>query len=122
MPNILAVNAAVEAAGAGQAGAEIVDKTIGDVANGVQYVTLAREAFQEVSDRIEQGSEVVSQIAASSETQTRGIRTIGRVISRLETVTQNNVANAQQTAESASAMTSGGENWSTWSVLRTNAA
>lgn len=122
MPNILALNAAVEAAGAGQAGAEIVDKTIGDVANGVQYVTLAREAFQEVSDRIEQGSEVVSQIAASSETQTRGIRTIGRVISRLETVTQNNVANAQQTAESASAMTSGGENWSTWSVLRTNAA
>jgi methyl-accepting chemotaxis protein len=122
VPNILALNAAVEAAGAGQAGAEIVDKTIGDVANGVQYVTLAREAFQEVSDRIEQGSEVVSQIAASSETQTRGIRTIGRVISRLETVTQNNVANAQQTAESASAMTSGGENWSTWSVLRTNAA
>jgi methyl-accepting chemotaxis protein len=144
--NILALNAAVEAARAGQAGAgfsvvadevrslarraaeaarhsaEIVDKTIGDVANGVQYVTLAREAFQKVSDRIEQGSEVVSQIAASSETQTRGIRTIGRVISRLETVTQNNVANAQQTAESASAMTSGGENWSTWSVLRTNAA
>jgi hypothetical protein len=113
--NILALNAAVEAARAGQAGAgfsvvadevrslakraaeaarhsaEIVDKTIGDVANGVQYVTLAREAFQEVSNRIE---------------QTRGIRTIGQAISRLETVTQNNVANAQQTAESASSMTS----------------
>jgi methyl-accepting chemotaxis protein len=128
--NILALNAAVEAARAGQAGAgfsvvadevrslarraadaarhsaEIVDKTIADVANGVQYVTLAHEAFQEVSRRIGQGSQVVSQIAAGSETQTRGIQTIGQAISRLEKVTQNNAANAQQTAESANAMTS----------------
>jgi methyl-accepting chemotaxis protein len=49
---------------------------------------------------------VVSQIASASETQTRGIRTIGQAISRLEKVTQNNAANAQQTAESANAMTS----------------
>ena len=128
--NILALNAAVEAARAGQAGAgfsvvadevrslakraaaaaqhssEIVEKTIGDVANGVQYVALAHEAFQDVSNRIEQGGQVVSRIAASSETQTRGIQTIGQAISRLEKVTQNNAANAQQTAESASAMTS----------------
>jgi methyl-accepting chemotaxis protein len=128
--NILALNAAVEAARAGQAGAgfsvvadevrslakraadaarhsaEIIDKTIGDVANGVQYVSLAHEAFGDVSKRIEQGGEVVSQIAASSATQTRGIQTIGQAISRLEKVTQNNAANAQQTAESASAMTS----------------
>ena len=71
--NILALNAAVEAARAGEAGAsfsvvadevrslakraaeaakhsaDIVDKTIGDVANGVQYVALAHESFQEVS-------------------------------------------------------------------------
>ncbi len=128
--NILALNAAVEAARAGQAGAgfsvvadevrslarraaeaarhsaDIIDKTLGDVANGVRYVELAHGAFQEVSTRIEQGGQVVSQIAASSETQARGIQSIGQAISRLEKVTQNNAANAQQTAESASAMTS----------------
>ncbi len=128
--NILALNAAVEAARAGEAGAgfsvvadevrslskraaeaarhsaDIIEKTIGDVANGVQYVTLAHGAFKEVSDRIEQGGLVVSQIAKSSETQARGIQVIGQAISRLEKVTQNNAANAQQTAESASAMTS----------------
>jgi methyl-accepting chemotaxis protein len=76
------------------------------VANGVQYVALAHEAFQEVSKRIEEGGRAVSEIAANSETQSRGIQTIGQAISRLEKVTQNNVANAQQTAESASAMTS----------------
>jgi methyl-accepting chemotaxis protein len=94
------------AADAARHSAEIVDKTIADVANGVQYVTLAHDAFQEVSKRIEQGSQVVSEIAAGSETQTRGIQTIGQAISRLEKVTQNNAANAQQTAESANAMTS----------------
>lgn len=128
--NILALNAAVEAARAGHAGAgfsvvadevrslarraaeaarhsgEIIDKTIGDVANGVQYVALAHGAFQEVSNRIEQGGQVVSQIAAGSEKQSRGVQTIGQAISRLEKVTQSNAANAQQTAESASAMTS----------------
>ena len=128
--NILALNAAVEAARAGEAGAgfsvvadevralarraaeasrhsaQIVEKTITDVANGVQYVTMAHNAFQEVSTRIEQGSQVVSQIAVGSETQTRGIQTIGQAISRLEKVTQSNAANAQQTAESANAMTS----------------
>ena len=128
--NILALNAAVEAARAGVAGAgfsvvadevrslakraaeaarhsaEIIDKTIADVANGVQYVSVAHGAFQEVSKRIEEGSLAVSQIAAGSETQTRGIQAIGQAISRLEKVTQNNAATAQQTAESASAMSS----------------
>jgi Methyl-accepting chemotaxis protein (MCP) signalling domain len=127
--NILALNAAVEAARAGQAGAgfsvvadevrslarrateaarhsaEIIDKTIGDVANGVQYVAVAHDVFGEVSRRIEQGGQVVSEIATSSETQARGIHNIGQAISKLEKVTQNNAANAQQTAQSASAMT-----------------
>jgi methyl-accepting chemotaxis protein len=42
---------------------------------------------------------MVSEIAASSEEQARGITHIGTAISRIESVTQNNVANAQETAE-----------------------
>jgi methyl-accepting chemotaxis protein len=48
---------------------------------------------------------VVSQIAASSQEQATGVAHIGEALARIEKVTQNNAASAQQTAEDASAMT-----------------
>jgi methyl-accepting chemotaxis protein len=132
--NILALNAAVEAARAGQAGAgfsvvadevrslahraadaarnsgSIIEQTVGDVAKGVKLVSHAQAAFQEVSTTIASGTEIVSQIAASSGEQARGITNIGQAIARIESLTQRNVSNAQQTADGAAAMSSQVEN------------
>jgi methyl-accepting chemotaxis protein len=126
--NILALNAAVEAARAGEAGAgfsvvadevrslahraadaarnsgDIIERTIADVNKGVELATVAHSAFTQVTAKITGGSEVMSQIAASSDEQARGITNIGQAINRIELLTQNNAANANKTAEAASAM------------------
>ena len=126
--NILALNAAVEAARAGEAGAgfsvvadevrslaqraaeaarnsgDIIEKTVADVGKGVELVSLAHAAFNEVAATISGSGQVVSQIATSSEEQARGISNVGQAIARIETVTQSNAANAHDTAEAAAAM------------------
>lgn len=96
---------AQRAAEAARNTAEIIEKTDMDVGAGVNLVSLAHGAFQEVSVSIASGSQLVSQIATSSEAQARGITHIGEAVSRIESVTQNNVANAQETAAAASAVT-----------------
>jgi methyl-accepting chemotaxis protein len=72
----------------------------------VDLVGHAHAAFQEVSGTIAGGTQIVTQIASSSEEQARGITNIGQAITRIESLTQRNVCNAQQTADGASAMTS----------------
>jgi methyl-accepting chemotaxis protein len=126
--NILALNAAVEAARAGDVGAgfgvvagevrslaqraaqaarrsaDIVDRTIADIRNGVELVAAAHGTFVDVSTAIVRSSEVVARIAATSQDQSRGVKSISMAISRIQVVTKNNAEHALQTAESASQM------------------
>lgn len=127
--NILALNAAVEAARAGEVGAGFsvvanevrslahraadaardsgatIEKTLQDVSRGVELAAHAHSAFRDVAAKISSGTQLVSQIAVSSGEQARGIAQIGQAIARIESLTERNVATAQETAEGASAMT-----------------
>jgi methyl-accepting chemotaxis protein len=128
MTNILALNAAVEAARAGEAGAgfsvvadevrslakraadatsrsgQIIEKTMKDVSFGVQSLSTAQETFNQISSAVVENGRTISQIAASSQEQAVGVTHISEAITRIGAVTQNNVAHAHHTAQSASSM------------------
>ncbi len=82
----------------------IIKKTIKDVSAGVELLAAAQTAFDQVSFEITNGGSAVTQIAASSREQARGVELIGQSISRVGEVTQNNVANATRTAQAATSM------------------
>ena len=67
-------------------------------------------AFQEVADKITTGTELVSGIASSSEQQALGVRSVEQAIERIEALTRRNVANAEEAAQGASAITRQVEN------------
>jgi len=85
-------------------GAETVEKTIADVARGVELVTTAYGAFGDVSSAIRGGGRSVAEIANGSNEQASGLAGIGTAMTQIESVTHNNVANSRAAAEAAEAM------------------
>ena len=128
--NLLALNAAVEAARAGEAGAgfavvadevrnlamraaeaakdtaTLIEGTTHKVSTGSNLVAGANEAFTQVTDSASKVGELVAEIAAASDEQARGIEQVNTAVSEMEKVTQQNAANAQQSASSSEEMLS----------------
>ncbi|MEE4352069.1 MAG: methyl-accepting chemotaxis protein, partial [Desulfatiglans sp.] len=120
--NLLALNAAVEAARAGEAGAgfavvadevrnlamrageaagntaELIEATVNKVHEGSSLVGETAEAFSEVDTNATTGMELVSGIAAASNEQAKGIEQINKATSQMDSVTQKNAANAEESA------------------------
>ncbi len=126
--NILALNAAVESARAGAAGAgfavvadevralalrsgeaarntsTLIAETVERVAVGQSLVVRTSEEFKKVAASVDEGADIVSQIAAASTEQSGSIETIHRAVSRMDQVTQSNAANAKESASTAATM------------------
>lgn len=126
--NILALNAAVEAARAGEQGRgfavvasevrslaqrcagaakeikALIGSSVAMIQDGAKQATHARETIGEVKLAIEQVSEIVGEIAAASEEQTRGIEQINQAIVQIDEVTQRNAALVEQAAAEALAL------------------
>jgi methyl-accepting chemotaxis protein len=128
--NLLALNAAVEAARAGEAGAgfavvadevrnlamraaeaakdtaTLIEGTTQKVNTGSDLVAGTNEAFTQVTDSASKVGELVAEIAAASDEQARGIEQVNTAVSEMDKVTQQNAANAQQSASSSEEMLS----------------
>ena len=123
--NLLALNAAVEAARAGSAGlgfavvaeevrnlarrsavaaretAAIIEDSIHKSKNGAQTSAEVARHFQEITDKTRRLDELIAQIATASQEQNRGISQLNTAVRSMDSVTQNNAANAEESASVA---------------------
>ncbi len=124
--NLLSLNAAVEAARAGNAGLEfavvagevkklamrsaeaarntatLIEDTVKKINDGEKLVLRANEGFQEVADYAKKVAELVSEISFSSDEQNKKIDQINEAIAQMNIVTERNVASAKALASSMS--------------------
>ncbi|MDX9788015.1 MAG: methyl-accepting chemotaxis protein [Desulfobacterales bacterium] len=126
--NLLALNAAVEAARAGEAGAgfavvaeevrnlalraaqaakttaDFIENTMKAVSNGKELTRSTITAFQENKEITEKVGGLIAEIAAASNEQASGIEQVNRAVVEMDHVTQQNAANAEETASASEQM------------------
>ncbi len=132
--NILALNAAVEAARAGEAGAGfavvadevrslaqraaeaskntalLIEGSFQKIQHGTKLVQQADAAFAKVAQSAQAASSLVSEIAAASTEQTKGIDQITRSVAEMDKITQQAASNAEESASAAEELSAQAEN------------
>ncbi len=123
--NLLALNAAVEAARAGEAGrgfavvadevrslamraadaakstADLIETTVSKIHDGEELMHKTNESFGDVATMSSKVALLVAEISIASQEQAQGIDQVSKVVVQMDTVTQQNAANAEQYASSA---------------------
>jgi hypothetical protein len=128
--NLLALNAAVEAARAGEAGegfavvadevrnlalraaeeasntATLIDSTIKAVSNGSELTHMTQETFKENMEISRKINHLVNEISEASKEQAEGINQINKAIVEMDSVSQRNAANSEESAAASKEMKS----------------
>jgi len=135
--NLLALNAAVEAARAGEAGkgfavvaeevrnlamrsaeaakntANMIEESVKNAKNGVGIANEVTKVLDEIARNIGKATDLVSEIAAASQEQAQGIEQVNTAVAQMDKVTQQNSANAEESASASEELTSQAESMNT---------
>ena len=126
--NILALNAAVEAARAGEQGRgfavvasevrslaqrssgaakeirELISESVRKIQDGSQIANNAGETMTQVTHAITRVTDIMGEIAAASNEQSRGIEQVNLAITQMDEVTQQNAALVEQAAAASKSL------------------
>ena len=126
--NILALNAAVEAARAGEQGRgfavvagevrslaqrsaeaakeikQLIDDSVGRVAQGALLADRAGSTMQDVVSSIRRVTDLVGEISSASAEQSAGVSQVGEAVTQMDQATQQNAALVEQMSASASSL------------------
>jgi methyl-accepting chemotaxis protein len=131
--NLLALNAAVEAARAGESGAgfavvadevrnlamraagaakntaDLIEGTVKTVKEGSALVVTTSGEFNTVATTVSKSGELIGEIAAASDEQSRGIGEVSEAVADLNKFVENNASNAEESASASDEMNSQAE-------------
>lgn len=82
----------------------MIDESVKKAEAGVQISQEVNKTFGEITDGIRKVNDIASEIAAASNEQSQGIQQINTTIGEMERVTQSNAASAEETASSSQEM------------------